>query len=93
MILSPTVPVRISLVLFTLLVIFPAIYSGVGVAKAGSVIATIPAGPRPFNIAYDRSGGTTVRLTGKLTDSASGGIVIVFEKQTHRELHSYFLSA
>ena len=34
-----------------------AIYSGIGMAKADSVIATIPVGSAPFAVAFDSDNG------------------------------------
>jgi DNA-binding beta-propeller fold protein YncE len=46
----------VSIVLSTILSL-SAIYSGIGVAKADSVIATVPVGAGPYGIASDSTNG------------------------------------
>jgi YVTN family beta-propeller protein len=53
----PAKIVRTSLVLCELLVLFPTIHTGIGTAKADSVIATIPVGTAPNEVAFDSANG------------------------------------
>jgi DNA-binding beta-propeller fold protein YncE len=51
-------PTDVSVLIFVVLIItlsLSASYSGIGIARADSVIATIPVGHEPFGIAFDSS--------------------------------------
>ena len=71
----------LSLVLGTMLSL-SAICSGIGIAKADSVIATIAVGSRPFNIAYDSSNGNL--YVGNYND----GTISVISGQTNTVIGS-----
>jgi YVTN family beta-propeller protein len=77
---------RLPSVLFVLLIIFPMIYSGVGVARADSVIATIPVNRSPLYPAYDTANGNiyvpnhesnTVSVISGQTDTVVGNPIHV----------------
>jgi YVTN family beta-propeller protein len=71
----------LSLVLGTILSL-SAMYSGVGIAKGDSVIATIAVGSRPFNIAYDSSNGNL--YVGNYND----GTISIISGQTNTVIGS-----
>src|SRR5206468_3065007 len=82
----PTRIVRMLLLLFTLLILFPTMYYGVSIAKADSVIATIPVGSFPSGIAFNPSNGDMY-----VTNQAGGGInstVSVIDSSTNRVINT-----
>ena len=75
----------LSLVLGTILSL-SAIYSGVGIAKADSVIATIPVGTAPIGVAFDsvngnlyvvNDGDNTVSVISGQTNTVIGSLYLL----------------
>ena len=71
-----SIPILLSIVLSAMLGL-SAIYSGIGLARADSVIATIPVGGGPYGLAFDSANGNLY------VDNRVGDAVSVISGQTN----------